>query len=165
MRLQARVNGMRGVFHFAQRALRNCMPPNSRVGLPAVRTLALCNGAAKAPIVPLDAAMLGALDVSGVRTYVISLGVDADEAQKLFVQKIDGAALLEMTVDEVRSYGVVGGVAHRIIRAVAAAANAVTLTVYPPLKKGTGSAKNGANVKLTPQSFLRFPGTPFKLVS
>ena len=119
-----------------------------------------------AVVVPISAAQVRALDVQGVVAFVESLGVDADEAQKLKAQKLDGAALLETTVDELRGYGVLGGPACTIMRAIAHA-SAVTLTVDPPLGK-RGAANNPVKVTLTPADFrIKFvlSGAPLRLVS
>jgi hypothetical protein len=98
----------------------------------------------------LDAEALRALDVAGVVALVESLGVDADDAKQLGAQKVDGAALLEMTEDKLRSCGVPLGPACAIMRAVAEA-QAVTLHVFPPLKKG--ARNNPVKVTLTPAEF------------
>jgi len=109
----------------------------------------------------LDAAALRALDVAGVVALVESLGVDADDAKQLGAQKVDGAALLGMTEDKLRSCGVPLGPACAIMRAVAPAvaevmravaeAQAVTLHVFPPPKKG--ARNNPVKVTLTPADF------------
>jgi len=99
----------------------------------------------------LDAAALRALDVAGVVALVESLGVDADDAKQLGAQKVDGAALLEMTEDKLcdRCHVPVGP-ACAIMRAVAEA-QAVTLHVFPPPKKG--ARNNPVKVTLTPADF------------
>ena len=126
-----------------------------------------------AVVAPISAAQVRALDVQGVVAFVESLGVDADEAQKLKAQKLDGAALLQVTEDKLCDrFGVLGGPACTIMRAIAPAAaelqaaSAVTLTVYPPLKKG--AANNPVKVTLTPADFrIKFvlSGAPLRLVS
>ena len=122
--------------------------------------------APRAIVAPISAAQIRALDVRGVVAFVESLGVDADDAQKLRAQKLDGAALLETTVDELCDrYGVLGGPAHTITRAIAPAV-AATLNLYPPLKKG--AANNPVKVTLTPADFrIKFvlSGAPLRLVS
>ena len=98
----------------------------------------------------LDAAAIRALDKNGVVAYVQSLGVDDADAKKLRSQNVNGAALLETSVDELRSYGLSGGAAHTIVRVVTEA-QTVTLTIYPPKSKGPS---NTFTTKLTPATFL-----------
>ena len=97
-----------------------------------------------------NAAAIRALDKNGVVQYVKSLGVDDVAAKKLRSQNITGAALLETSVDELRSYGLSGGAAHTIMRVVTEA-QTVTLTIYPPKSKGPS---NTFTTKLTPATFL-----------
>ena len=66
-----------------------------------------------------NALELRTLDVPGVVEFAVSIGVDSDDADKLRAQKIDGAALLEMTEDRLRSCGVPLGPTLAILRAVA----------------------------------------------
>jgi len=130
--------------------------------------------AAHACAAPISAADLRALDVRGVVAFVESLGIASADSEKLSEQEIDGAALIESTEDKLRSYGVRGGPALKIMRAIApaiaeaaeavaeaqkatanaaAAASAVVLTVYPPIKRG--GPNNPLKVRLTPGDFLR----------
>ena len=81
-----------------------------------VRALSIASG--KGLIRPNDLE-LRTLNVPGVFEFVVSLGVDSDDADKLRAQKIDGAALLEMTEDRLRSCGVPLGPTLAILRAVA----------------------------------------------
>jgi hypothetical protein len=118
-------------------------------------------------VAPLSAASLRALDVQGVVALVKLLGVDANDAEKLSAQKIDGFALLETTEDKLRSCGVLLGPASAIMRAIAPAVAEVesaasratvealssTLTIFPPKKKKT-DPNNMYKVKLTPNIFL-----------
>ena len=110
----------------------------------------------------LDAAAMRALDKRGVVAFAESLGVSKAQAKKLAAQDVDGAALLETSIDELCDrYGVSGGAAHTIVRAIApavaeaqaaaAAASTVTLTIYPPKSKGLSIA---FTVRATPSSFL-----------
>ena len=98
----------------------------------------------------LDAVAIRALDQNGAEQYVKSLGVDDVDAKQLRRQKVNGAALLETSVDELRSYGMSGGAAHTIVRAITEA-QTVTLTIYPPKSKGPS---NTFTTKLTPATFL-----------
>ena len=98
----------------------------------------------------LDAAAIRALDKNGVVQYVKSLGVDDADAKKLRSQNVNGAALLETSVDELRSCGLSAGAAHTIVRVVTEA-QTVTLTIYPPKSKGPS---NTFTVRATPSSFL-----------
>ena len=127
----------------------------------------LSTSAVKIPTLPLNAASLRALDALGVGKYVESLGISSADADKLVKQDVDGAALLDMTEDKLRSCGVSLGHASAIMRAIKPAideATAVTLTVFPPLKKGS-TTRNGVKVTLTPNTFLQYLGTPLRLVS
>ena len=68
---------------------------------------------------PLGAAAIRALDTAGVTAFVVGLGVDANNSKGLRAQNVDGPALLEATVDELCDrYGMLGGDAHRVMRAV-----------------------------------------------
>ena len=125
-------------------------------GLTSVRALStVATPIALATIVaPKSAAELHVLDVLGVVDFVKNeLKIDSDDFEKLLKQKIDGAALLETSVDELRSYGLSGGAAHTITRSIAPAvaevraatalaaveAQSVTLTIFPPRPKNKGS--------------------------
>lgn len=119
-----------------------------------------------------SAATIRALDVSGVAKFVVSLGVDSEDAQKLSAQKVDGAALLNITKDDLRSFGVPFGSADAILRAISPAvseiadAQRVSLTVYPPLKRG--ESNNPIKISLTRESFIAKyvnSGAPLRLVS
>jgi hypothetical protein len=110
----------------------------------------------------LGAAGLRTLSVRGVADAIEQLA-GADAARLLLDERIDGAALLEMTVDELRSFGMRSGDAHAIVRAVgscaaeaqvaAAEARKTTLTVFPPRKRRS-DANNSFKISLTPESFL-----------
>ena len=90
--------------------------------------------------------------MNGVVSFIESLGVDAEDAKKLRVQKVDGAALLEMTEEKLCDRCAVPlGSAGAILRAIAPAKSA-TLTIYPPKKK-KGDANNPIKVTLTPADF------------
>lgn len=97
-----------------------------------------------------SAASLGALDVRGVVAFVESLGIAAADSGKLSEQEVGGAAMLGMTEDKLRSYGVRGGPADTIMRAIADA-SAVEFALYPPHK--TGGPNNPVKVRLTPVEF------------
>jgi len=113
------------------------------------------------PAGSLDVAAVRALDVAGVVALVESLGVDADDARLLSAQKVDGATLLEMTEDKLRSCGTPLGSAGAIMRAIAPA---VTLLVYPPL--GRGARNNPVMVTLTPAEYrATYGASPLLLVS
>ena len=105
--------------------------------------------------VPKSAAELRVLDVLGVVDFVkTELKIDSDDYEKLVKQKIDGAALLETTVDELCGrYGLSGGAAHAIMRAVTES-QSVTLTIYPPRPKNKGGNVTQEET-LTPAEFLR----------
>ena len=109
-------------------------------------------------------AELRLLDVLGVAHFVRKeLKIGPDDYEKLIAQKIDGAALLETSVDELRSYGLSGGAAHAITRAVAES-QSVTLTIFPP----TGKKKNNPfKMTLTPDLFQRTfgPQSPLRLLN
>lgn len=89
------------------------------------------------------AAAISALSVRGVTKFLLSLGIDAVDARKLAVEKIDGLTLLELTLDELHSFKVPGGVAHTIVRAITPAAYEtmragdkwVDLTVWQPVER------------------------------
>ena len=82
-------------------------------------TRALSAAPAGAPLPPLGAAAIRALDTAGVTAFVVGLGVDANNSKGLRAQNVDGPALLEATVDELCDrYGMLGGDAHRVMRAV-----------------------------------------------
>ena len=109
----------------------------------------------------LGAAAIRAFDKDCVVQYVKSLGVNDVNAKKLRSQNVNGAALLETSVDELCDrYGLSGGAAHTIVRAIAPAvaevqaatseAQTVTLTIYPPKSKGPS---NTFTVRATPSSF------------
>ena len=109
--------------------------------------------------VPKSAAELRVLDVLGVVDFVkTELKIDSDDYEKLVKQKIDGAALLETTVDELCGrYGLSGGAAHAIMRNIAPAvteSQSVTLTIYPPRPKNKGGNVTQEET-LTPAEFLR----------
>ena len=133
-----------------------------------------------AVVAPATAAALRALGVRAVAEFVEDgLGVDPDDVAKLVEQKIDGAALLEMSLGELRSYGLSGGAAHLVMRGIAPAvaevraaaalaaveaqsaatlaaveAQSVTLTIYPPKKKKSDPNQTRKQ-KLTPAVFER----------
>jgi hypothetical protein len=126
-----------------------------------------------------SAAELRVLDVLGVVDFVKKqLKIDPDECKKLVKQKIDGAALLETSVDELRSYGLSGGAAHALMRGIAPAvaevraaaalaaveAQSVTLTIFPPTDK---KKNNPYKTTLTPDLFQRTfsPQTPLRLLN
>ena len=145
-RLAARPSSRRVSGFSSLRALFMGTPPPI---LPATAT-----GAA---VAPRSAAELRALDVLGVVNFVHEeLKIDAEECKALVKQKIDGAALLETSVDELRSYGMSSGAAHAIMRGIAPAvteAQSATLTIFPPRPKNKGG--NVTHETLTPAQFLR----------
>ena len=120
---------------------------------------------AGASAAPIRASALRALDVPSAAAFVESLGVPSSDSAKLAREEVDGAALLEMTVAELRSYGVLGGAAHRIMRATAEAQSA-TLTIFPP-KGRKGDPNNPHKVALTPELFHRTfsPQAPLRLLN
>ena len=59
-----------------------------------------------------------------VMIWATVLGLDDDDAAKLVDQKIDGAALLEVTQADLLAVGMLLGPAGKIVRAVAAIKNA-----------------------------------------
>jgi hypothetical protein len=130
---------------------------------------------ARAAAAPLGAAELRALSVRGVVGLVESLGVSPAQAEKLAAQEVDGAALLETSLDELRSYGLSGGAAHASMRGIAPAvaevqvaaaqAQSVTLTIFPPTDK---KKNNPYKMTLTPDLFQRTfspAQTPLRLVN
>jgi hypothetical protein len=104
---------------------------------------------------PMRAAELRGLDVLGVVAFVKKeLKIDPDDSEKLVKQKIDGAALLETSVDELCGrFELSGGAAHAIMRAVERSQSAV-LTIYPPKKKKSDSNQFRKQL-LTPATFVR----------
>ena len=115
---------------------------------------------------PIRAAALRVLSVAGVVDFVRNeLKIERDDFEKLVKQKVDGATLLETSIDELCDrFGLSGGAAHTIMRAVGEAST-VTLKVYPPLKAGGGRP---VKVKLTPAVFdIKYvrSGSPLQLVS
>jgi hypothetical protein len=132
-----------------------------------------------AVIAPKSAAEIRALNVLGVVNFVkADLMIDPDDCEMLVKQKIDGAALLEASVDELRSYGLSGGAAHAIMRGIAPAvaevqaaaalaaveAQSVTLTIFPPSDK---KKNNPYKTTLTPDLFQRTfsPQAPLRLLN
>lgn len=96
---------------------------------------------------PFRAAQLRALTVRGVVDFVRALGVSGVHAEKLAAQEVDGAALLELSVDALCDRCALPlGPACTIMRAIELA-RSQTLTIHPP-KKG-----NTFTVKLTPEVF------------
>ena len=119
--------------------------------------------------VPKSAAELRVLDVLGVVDFVKNkLKIDSDDFDKLVKQKIDGAALLETSVDELCDrYGLSGGAAHTIMRSIAPAvaeAQSATLTIFPPTDK---KKNNPYKTTLTPDLFQRTfsPQAPLRLLN
>ena len=139
----------------SQRALFTDTAPNS----PATETSAVV-------VAPKGAAELRVLSVLGVVDFVKNeLKIDSDDYEKLVKQKIDGAALLETSVDELCDRcGLSAGAAHAIIRGIAPAvtevqaaavlaaieAQSVTLTIFPPTDK---KKSNPYKMTLTPDLF------------
>jgi hypothetical protein len=110
------------------------------------------------------AAALRALDARGVAAWARSSGgVDARHAEVLLKEEVDGAALLALTADQLRGFGLPGGPASALARAVEAAL-AVELVVYPP--PGKGAARNPVSMIMTPERFHKvFPAdAPLLLV-
>ncbi len=112
---------------------------------------------------PISAAAIRGLDVKGVIKFVEMLHVSPAQAEKLREQEIDGAALLETSVNELCDrYGLSGGAAHTIMRSIApavaevqaaaVAAQSVELTIFPPKEK---KKNNPYKMTLTPELFLR----------
>ena len=126
---------------------------------------------------PTGAAELHAFTVDEVVVFVKELRVSQVQADKLAAQEVDGAALLEMSVDELCGRcGLSAGAAHTIMRGIAsavaevrtaaAAASAITLKVYPPLKEGRRN--NHVKMTMTPDDFrIKFvlSAAPLQLVS
>ena len=109
---------------------------------------------AEAVVAPKGAAALRALTAEQVVDFVKTLHVSQAQAEKLAAQDVDGAALLEATVDELCDrYGLNGGAAHTIMRAVEEAQSA-TLTIYPPKKKKS-DPNQARKQSLTPATFTR----------
>lgn len=54
-------------------------------------------------------------DVQWAETFV-----DREDAVKLRRQKVDGSALLDMTKEELKSYGIPGGPATKLVKAIKA---------------------------------------------
>ena len=128
---------------------------------------------------PKAAAQLRVLDVLGVVNFVKKeLKIDSDDCKELVQQKIDGAALLEMSVDELRSCGLSAGAAHAIMRGIAPAvaevhaatalaaveSQSVSLTIFPPTDK---KKNNPYKTTLTPDLFQRTfsPQAPLRLLN
>ena len=125
---------------------------------------------ASAVVAPKSADELRVLDVLGVVDFVKNeLKIDSDDFEKLVKQKIDGAALLETSVDELCDRcNLSAGAAHTIMRSIAHAvaevraaaalaaveAQSVTLTIFPPRPKNKGSNVTQEEM-LTPAEFLR----------
>jgi len=127
---------------------------------------------------PKGASELRSLTVDQVVDFVKELHVSQVQADKLAAQEVDGAALLETSVDELRSYGLSGGAAHAIMRGIAPAvaevqaatalaaveAQSVTLTIFPPTDK---KKNNPYKTTLTPDLFQRTfsPQAPLRLLN
>ena len=117
------------------------------------------DGSTAAVGAPKGAAALRALTVGQVAAFVVEeLRVSPAQADKLAAQEVDGAALLETSVDELCGrFGLSGGAAHAIMRAIAPAvteSQSATLTIYPPRPKNRGSNATHEET-LTPAEFLR----------
>ena len=127
---------------------------------------------------PKGASELRSFTVDEVVNFVKELHVSHVQADKLAAQEVDGAALLETSVDELRSYGLSGGAAHAIMRGIAPAvaevhaatalaaveAQSVTLTIFPPTDK---KKNNPYKMTLTPDLFQRTfsPQAPLRLLN
>lgn len=128
------------------------------VGFASQRTLSTIATAAVVSVSSdgaMRAAELRMLDVHGVVDFVKNeLKIDPDDSEKLAAQKIDGAALLEASFDELRSYGLSGGAAHAIMRCImrCIAPPTVELTIFPPTDK---KKNNPYKMALTPDLFQR----------
>jgi len=121
---------------------------------------------ARGGVAPKRAAELRLLSVQGVVKFVEEeLKIEPDDSEKLVKEKIDGAALLETSVDELCDrYGLSGGAAHTIVRgiapavaevqAAAAEAQSATLTIFPPKKKKSDPNQSRKQT-LTPTEFAR----------
>jgi biopolymer transport protein ExbD len=111
--------------------------------------------------------------------FVKELHVSQVQADKLAAQEVDGAALLETSVDELCDrYKLSGGAAHAIMRGIAPAvaevqvaaalaaveAQSVTLTIFPPTDK---KKNNPYKMTLTPDLFQRTfsPQAPLRLLN
>ena len=128
-------------------------------------------------VAPKGAAELRALTVEQVVDFVKKLHVSQVQADKLAAQEVDGAALLEMSVDELcdrcrlsagAAYAIKHGIAPAVAEAQSAAieASAITLKVYPPLKEGRRN--NHIKMTMTPEDFrIKFvlSAAPLQLVS
>ncbi len=120
-------------------------------------------------VTPKSAAEFRVLDVLGVADFVKNeLKIDSEDFEKLVKQKIDGAALLETSVDELCDrYGLCGGAAHKIMRSIAPAvaeAQSTTLTILPPTNK---KRNNPYKITLTSDLFQRTfsPQAPLRLLN
>ena len=129
--------------------------------------------------VPKCAAELRSLTVDQVVNFVKELHVSHVQADKLASQEVDGAALLETSVDELCDrYKLSGGAAHAIMRGISPAvaevqaaaafaaveAQSVTLTIFPPTDKKNN---NPYKMTLTPDLFQRTfsPQAPLRLLN
>jgi hypothetical protein len=125
--------------------------------------------AATAAASPAGAAELRTLKADGVVRFIKGLGVSDAQAERLAAHEVDGAALLETSVDELCDrYGLSGGAAHAVMRAIAPAveeAQSVTLTIFPP----TGRRRKSSpyTMRLTPDRFQRTfgPQAPLRLLN
>ncbi len=112
------------------------------------------NESGHAVVAPKSAAELRSLTVDHVVSFVKELHVSHVQADKLAAQEVDGAALLEMSVDELCDRcGLSAGAAHAIMRGISPAvaevqaaaalaaveAQSVTLTIFSPRPKNKGS--------------------------
>ena len=120
-RLVARPHGFSGFA--ALRAL-------STVAMPIVSAI---NKRYCAIVTPKIAAELRVLDVLGVVDFVKNeLKIDSEDFEKLVKQKIDGAALLETSVDELCDRcDLSAGAAHTIMRSIAPAVAEVRASIVP----------------------------------
>jgi hypothetical protein len=103
---------------------------------------------------PKGAAELRSLTVDQVVSFVKELHVSHVQAEKLAVQEVDGAALLETSVDELCDrYKLSGGAAHTIMRsiapAVAEARAAAALAAVEAQSVATLAADEAQSVTLT----------------
>ena len=112
----------------------------------------------RSDVAPKCAAELRTLTVDQVVNFVKGLHVSQAQADKLAKQEVDGAALLETSLDELCDRcGLSAGAAHAIMRGIAPAvteSQSVTLTIYPPRPKNKGSNVTQEET-LTPAEFLR----------
>lgn len=127
-------------------------------------------------VAPKGAAELRALSVDEVVDFVVKgLHVSRVQADKLAMQEVDGATLLETSVDELCDRcGLSAGAAHAIVRGIAPAvaevqaaaieAQSVTLTIFPPIDK---KKNNSYKTTLTPDLFQRTfgPQAPLRLLN